>query len=124
MKSMMERIQRMHETMMEGAPDKAVSPIDRLEAFGQGMSARGAAIEKVAAAAKPLYASLDNSQKRRFGLLGRKLFMTGHGHHGHGMMHEGMMGGMGMTGRRPERLEWMENHHHDMDDHDDGNSDD
>ena len=130
MKSMMDRIRRMHETMMQGASDEGASPVERLEAFGQGLSARGGAIEKVAAAAKPLYASLDDQQKRRFELLGRKLFMMGRGHHGHGMMHEGMMGGMGMMGRPPERLDWMEHHHHDtddhddMDDHDDGNSGD
>ncbi len=77
---------------------KGFLPSTASRPFGQGMSARGAAIEKVAAAAEPLYASLDNSQKRRFGLLGRKLFMMGRGHHGRGMMHEGMMGGMGRWG--------------------------
>ena len=71
---------------MQGEPGETVSPIDRLEAMGQDMSARGAAIEKVAEAGKPLYASLDNSQKRRFVVLGRALFMMGHGHPATDMM--------------------------------------
>src|SRR5579863_7326847 len=75
MKSMMERMQKMRD-MMQGmkksqdmnnmtAPGEAVSPVDRLMAMGQRISDRGAAIKKVADAAKPLYASLDDSQKRR-----------------------------------------------------------
>jgi zinc resistance-associated protein len=114
MKAMMERMRKMHETMMQGEPGETVSPIDRLEAIGQHMSARGAAIEKVAEAGKPLYASLDDSQKRRFVMLGRALFMMGHGHPAAAMMHgmmghgamgrEGMMGGEsgGMVGMRHE----------------------
>ena len=123
MKSMMERMQKMHETMMQGAsPGETVSPIDRLEAMGQGMSARGAAIEKVADAAKPLYASLDDSQKRRFVLLGRALFMMGHGHPGaammHGMMDRGPMGREGMMGGESDRMQGMA-HEHGPDDEED-----
>ena len=135
MKSMMERMQTMHQTMqgmhesedMEHmtAPGEAVSPVDRLEAMGQRMSEHGAAIEKVADAAKPLYASLDDPQKRRFAMLGRALFMMGQGHHGRDMMcggremmhgGMGMMGGgsmghgdMGMKGRNPHGMESMGN---------------
>jgi hypothetical protein len=123
MQSMMERMQKMHEAMMQDGPDGNASPIDRLEALGKGMSARGAAIEKVADAAKPLYASLDDSQKRRFALLGRHLMMIGHPRHGMmhegmGMMREGMMGHGGMMDR-PDRVERMEGHHDNMGDHDD-----
>ena len=126
MKSMMDRMQKMREMMqsMQKSEDmkdmkatgQAVSPIDRLEAMGQRMSERGAAITKVADAAKPLYASLDDSQKRRFALLGRALFMMGHDHPGMDMMRGGMgmmgggtmcEGGMGMMGRRPDRMERM-----------------
>ena len=113
MKSMMERMRKMHETMMQGEPGEAVSPIDRLEAMGQHMSARGAAIEKVAEAGKPLYASLDDSQKRRFVMLGRALFMMGHGHpgaemmHGMGMMGHGAMGHERMMGGESDRMEGM-----------------
>lgn len=124
MKSMMDRMQ-MREMMrstnnsedMTGAEaaGQAVSPIDRLEAMGQRMTERGAAIKKVADAAKPLYASLDDAQKRQFALLGRALFMMGHGHQGMDMMRGGMgmmrgmmgEGGMGMMGRRPDRTEPM-----------------
>ena len=110
MKSMMERMRKMHETMMQDEGE-AVSPIDRLEAMGQGMSARGAAIEKVAEAGKPLYASLDDSQKRRFVMLGRALFMMGHGHPSaammQGMMGHGAMGHEGMMGGGSDRMEGM-----------------
>jgi LTXXQ motif family protein len=121
MTSMMGRMEKMREMMqsmqesedtrdMDAGP--AVSPIDRLEAMGQRMSERGAAIQKVADAGKPLYASLDDSQKRRFVMLGRALFMMGHGHHGMGMMSGmGMMGGgmmrhggMGMMGQMPDGM--------------------
>jgi hypothetical protein len=111
MKSMMGRMQKMHEAMMQGESGEAVSPIDRLEAMGQGMSARGAAIEKVAEAGKPLYASLDDSQKRRFVMLGRALFMMGHGHPAaammHGMMGHGAMGREGMMGGESDSMEGM-----------------
>ncbi|MGB7974029.1 MAG: Spy/CpxP family protein refolding chaperone [Roseiarcus sp.] len=145
MKSMMERMQKMRD-MMEGmqkseekksegmnettAPGQAMSPVDRLEAMGQRMSEHGAAITKVAEAAKPLYASLDDSQKRLFALLGREMFMMGHGHRGMAMMHGGMemmrggMGGMGMMGPggmggKSEKMAPMENQH-DEDDKDSG----
>ena len=121
MKSMMDRMQKMRDMMwsMQKSEDMKdmraagqESPIDRLEALGQGMSERGAAITKVADAAKPLYGSLDNSQKRRFVLLGRMLFMMGHDHPGIDMMRGGMdegdgaMGREGM-GRNSDRMERM-----------------
>ena len=61
------------------------------------MQGRNSALKKVADAAKPLYASLDTSQKRIFGFLSREmLMMMGHGHGmmggGAGMRHGGMMG--------------------------------
>jgi hypothetical protein len=114
MKLSMERMQQMRE-MMQGmkesedlkemaAQGQAVSPVDRLAAVGQRLSERGAAITKVAEAAKPLYASLDDSQKRRFVMLGREMLMMGHGHPGMDMMRGGMgmmRGGMGMMGEGP-----------------------
>jgi hypothetical protein len=123
MKSMMDRMQKMRDMMgsMQQSEDmgdmdaagEALSPIDRLEAMGQHMSARGAAIEKVADAAKPLYGSLDDSQKRRFVLLGRTMFMMGRGHPGMemmrmmGMMRGGAMGREDMD-RNSDRMERME----------------
>jgi LTXXQ motif family protein len=127
MKSMMERMRKMRETMMQGEPGEAASPVDRLEAMGQGMSARGAAIEKVAEASKPLYASLDDSQKRRFIMLGRALFMMGHPAAAmmHGMMGHGAMGHEGMRGGESDRMEGMRHgpEEHGPDDEED-NSDD
>ncbi len=97
----MDRMQSMREMMgqMQNSNDmkptgQTTSPVDRLEALAKRMSERGAAMLNVAEAAKPLYASLDDSQKRLFGLLGGDALMMGHGHRG-----MGMMGGMGMIGR-------------------------
>lgn len=49
--------------------DQALSPVDRLTRASERMSARSADLVKLAAAAKPLYDSLDDSQKRRFAML-------------------------------------------------------
>ena len=92
----------------EGGPG---SPVDRLEAMADRMTEGAAALKKIADTAKPLYASLDDNQKRLFGMLGREMMMLGHGHGG--MMgwheHDGMMGGPGTrrhdgVGSRPSRL--------------------
>ena len=137
-KAMMDRMQKMREMMGQmqdktdmkdmGPTGQEVSPIDRLEALAQRMSGWGAALEKVADAAKPLYASLDDPQKRLFTLLGRDLLMMGHGHRGMGMMGGmgmGMMGGgremmgeggMGMMGRAPDRMKMMGNQSNDAED--------
>jgi zinc resistance-associated protein len=106
MKAMMDRVQEMRHMMEQmqdtndmqdmGPIGPTVSPVDRLEAIAQRMSERSAAIKKVADAAAPLYASLDETQKRLFGLLGGERLMMGHRHLGMGMM-GGM--GMGMVGR-------------------------
>jgi hypothetical protein len=50
-----------------------MSPIDHLEAMGDRLSRAAEDVKKIADAAKPLYASLDDSQKHRFGMLGRML---------------------------------------------------
>jgi hypothetical protein len=49
--------------------DVEVNPIDRLARTSERLSARAADLQKLAAAAKPLYDSLDDSQKRRFAVL-------------------------------------------------------
>ena len=109
MKAMMDRVQKMRDMdMMQpmqgsddmrdmGPPGQAISPVDRAEFRAKRMSEQGAAMLNVAEAAKPLYASLDDTQKRLFGMLGGEMLLTGHGQHHRGM---GMMGGMGkgMTG--------------------------
>jgi hypothetical protein len=70
------------------------------------MSEAAAALTKIADAAKPFYASLDDSQKRIFGWLGRELLVMGRGHPGMGMMGHGGMGmmnqGTGTMDRGPD----------------------
>ncbi len=56
-----------------------LNPVDRLMRASERMSARAADLQKLAAAAKPLYDSLDDSQKRRFAML----FTMGHHHWRH-----------------------------------------
>jgi zinc resistance-associated protein len=46
-----------------------VNPIDRLTRASERLSARAADLQKLATAAKPLYDSLDEGQKRRFAVL-------------------------------------------------------
>lgn len=46
------------------------------------LTARAGESDKLAEAAKPLYDSLDDAQKRRFGVLLHAI-AKGHGHHGH-----------------------------------------
>ena len=81
------------------------SPVDRLEARAKRISERGAAMLNVAEAAKPLYASLDDTQNRLFGMLGGEMLLMGRGQQHRGMgpmggMGKGMMGGgMGMMNR-------------------------
>jgi zinc resistance-associated protein len=48
-----------------------MSPIDRLTRASERLTARAADLHKLAAAAKPLYDSLDDGQKRRFAVLFR-----------------------------------------------------
>jgi zinc resistance-associated protein len=63
-------------------PREHRSAIESLQQGAKRLAARSAELEKLASAAKPLYDSLDDAQKRRFGPL---LHMaTGrHWHHGH-----------------------------------------
>ncbi len=58
--------------------DVEINPIDRLARASERLSARAADLQKLAAAAKPLYDSLDDGQKRRFAVLFRG--PMGHGH--------------------------------------------
>ena len=56
-----------------------MSPVDRLAHASERLSAHAADLRKLAGAAKPLYDSLDDSQKRRFAIL----FTLGHNHWRH-----------------------------------------
>ena len=57
------------------------SPIDRLTRASDFLSARAADLQKLATAAKPLYDSLDDAQKRRFAVLFHGGFGRGHWRH-------------------------------------------
>jgi hypothetical protein len=84
MQDMMERDEK---SAPEGHPDMAgppSSPLDRLDRMATRFSDLGSALKKVADAGKPLYASLDEQQKRMFGFLSREMMMAGHGHGGMG----------------------------------------
>jgi LTXXQ motif family protein len=55
------------------AQGERMSPVDRLEAMSDRLSQGATNVKKIADAAKPLYDSLDESQKHKFGMLGRML---------------------------------------------------
>jgi hypothetical protein len=78
MQAMMQRAEKMGEDE-EGA-DKAgqeTSPIDRLDRMASRLTTVGTALKGIADAAKPLYASLDDEQKRMFGFLSHEMMMMG-----------------------------------------------
>ena len=58
-----------------------ISPVDRLARASERLSARAADLQKLATAAKPLYDSLDESQKRRFAVLFPGRMGRGQGRH-------------------------------------------
>ncbi len=62
--------------------DMEVSPIDRLARTSERLSARAADLQKLAGAAKPLYDSLDDGQKRRFAVLFHGSMGRGQWRHG------------------------------------------
>ncbi len=95
-KARMDAMQKMMQTREQ---DEHMSPVDHLEAMADHLSQGAANLKKIADAAKLLYAGLDDSQKHKFGMLGRDFFMMGHSHHGMGMMGDG---GMGMMGNGPD----------------------
>jgi hypothetical protein len=72
---------------MDMGEGESLSPVDRLDAMADRMSQAGAALKKVADAAKPFYASLDEEQKRIFGFLAPELLTMGHGPGGMGPGH-------------------------------------
>jgi zinc resistance-associated protein len=65
--------ERRDDSQGEGNQDERaeISPVDRLARASERLSARAADLQKLASAAKPLYDSLDDGQKRRFALLFR-----------------------------------------------------
>jgi hypothetical protein len=69
-KARMDAMGHMMQAREQGA---RMSPIDHLQAIADRLSRGAEDIKKIADAAKPLYAGLDDSQKRRFAVLGRLL---------------------------------------------------
>ena len=67
------RMDAMQKMMQSREQDQRLSPIDHLEAIADRLSQGAADVKKIADAAKPLYASLDDTQKHKFGMLGRML---------------------------------------------------
>src|SRR5271154_3107674 len=63
-KSRTDAMRQMMETRTQG---EQISPVDHLEAMADRLSRGATNIKKIAAAAKPLYDSLDGSQKHKFG---------------------------------------------------------
>jgi hypothetical protein len=69
-KSRMDAMRQMMEMRGQG---ERMSPVDHLEAMANRLSQGAANIKKIADAARPLYDALDESQKHKFGMLGRML---------------------------------------------------
>lgn len=67
------RMDAMGQMMRMRPQGERISPIDHLDAMAERLSQGAANIKKIADAAKPLYDSLDESQKHKFGMLGRML---------------------------------------------------
>lgn len=65
------------------------SAIEGLQAHAKRLAAHSQELQKIADAAKPLYDSLDDAQKRRFRPLLRIAMMGRHWHHERGFSHRG-----------------------------------
>jgi Ni/Co efflux regulator RcnB len=69
-KSRMDAMRQMMEMRGQG---ERISPIDHLEAMADRLSQGATNVKKIVDAAKPLYDALDETQKHKFGMLGRML---------------------------------------------------
>jgi LTXXQ motif family protein len=69
-KSRMDAVRQMMQARAQGEP---MSPVDHFEAMADRLSQGATDIKKIADPAKPLYNSLDESQKHKFGMLERML---------------------------------------------------
>jgi hypothetical protein len=67
------RMDAMGEMMQMRSQGEHMSPVDHLDAMADRLSQAATNIKKIAGAAKPLYDALDESQKHKFGMLGRML---------------------------------------------------
>jgi hypothetical protein len=69
---------RMDDMDMDMGEGGRGSALDRLDALANRLTEVGAALKKVADSGKPLYASLDDQQKRIFGFLAREMMRMDH----------------------------------------------
>jgi hypothetical protein len=83
------RMDAMGEMMRMREQGERMSPVDHLEAMANRLSQGATNVKKIAEAAKPLYDSLDESQRHKFGMLGRML-MPERSRLAMGMMHQHM----------------------------------
>jgi hypothetical protein len=67
------RMDAMGQMMRMHPQGERMSPVDRLEAMSDRLSQGATNVKKIADVAKPLYDSLDELQKHKFGMLGRML---------------------------------------------------
>lgn len=74
-KARMDAMQNMQKMMQMHEQDQHMSPVDHLQAIADRLSQGAADVKKIADAAKPLYDSLDASQKEKFAMLGRDMLM-------------------------------------------------
>jgi hypothetical protein len=86
-----------------GADDDSLDPVQRVQRRAEALTAHGAALKRYGDALEPLYKSLDDGQKRRFGLLSR---FEHHFHHRFAFWRGGERGEFGgprrdFGGRRP-----------------------
>ena len=56
-----------------------VSPVERLDAMAGRLGRRATEVNSITEAAEPFHASLDDTQKRNFAMLGREMLTTGGG---------------------------------------------
>ncbi len=84
-----------------GADKPSSDPLERMSRMGEAMSQHGTAMVKVATAARPLYATLSEDQKRRLHMLMRQNRMEHGERHGH-------RGDDSMMGHHREHHGWHE----------------
>jgi hypothetical protein len=115
------RIERMQSHDAGQQQDQApATPFDRLARRADSLSKTGAALKHIADACTPLYQSLSDSQKHRFGKLARMLRPHHHHMHARGENHgSGWREGQGYGSDGDQNGNWrgFQNHRLGQDDH-------
>ena len=97
--------QRSEAFAARASANRPTDPVERLQLRAKTMQESGAALDKLATAAKPLYQSLDDGQKHRFAMLARlngPRFGEGRYHHGWRGHHGFRRGGAGDGAQQPQ----------------------